>query len=160
MERYVTQDLGWNHFTNLIGLRADEPRRVAKIAQSGRAAFDREAPLAQAGIDIKTVSTFWNGNDFDLHLANVNGKAMKGNCDLCFLKGAWQILSLIRETPTMAIWWMRQEARIHSAGQINGNAGLFRSDRPSYASMYRMATQHGELFPFDDEPLQDCMCTD
>jgi hypothetical protein len=46
---------------------------------------------------------------------------------------------------------MEQEAKI---------GATFRSDRPSYVKMHRMATQHGELFAFDDEALQDCACTD
>lgn len=160
MERYVTTDLGWDFFTNVVGIRADEPRRVAKISNSGRAAFERVAPLATAGVSAGHVGDFWNRQPFDLRLPNMNGKTMHGNCDLCFLKSADQVLSLIRENPKRAIWWMEQESRIHSAGQIKGDAGRFRSDRPSYAEMHRMATKHGELFAFDDEPLQDCMCTE
>lgn len=160
IERHATKDLGWEHFTNVVGIRADEPRRLAKIANSGRAAFDREAPLGRAGIAVADVGTFWRNQDFDLRLPNMNGKTMHGNCDLCFLKGADQVLSLIREQPKRATWWMAQESRIHSAGQIKGDAGKFRSDRPSYAEMHRMATSHGDLFEYGDEPLQDCMCVD
>lgn len=36
---------------------------------------------------------------------------------------------------------------------------LSRTDRPSYAAMYKMATEQGEMFDYD-EPLQDCACTD
>jgi 3'-phosphoadenosine 5'-phosphosulfate sulfotransferase (PAPS reductase)/FAD synthetase len=160
IERYVTTDLGWEHFTNVVGIRADEPRRLAKIGNSGRAAFDRIAPLGPAGVTALDVSRFWEQQPFDLGLPNRGGKTMHGNCDLCFLKGADQVLSLIREQPNRAIWWMEQENRIHSRGQIKGDAGKFRSDRPSYAEMHRMATQHGELFEYGDEALQDCMCVD
>jgi len=61
------------------------------------------------------------------------------------------LLSLVRESPNRATWWMEQENKIGAA---------FRKDRPSYKQMHAMATKHGELFAFDDEPLQDCMCTD
>ena len=85
---------------------------------------------------------------------------MHGNCDLCFLKGAKQIQSLINERPARAIWWMEQESRIHSKGQIKGDAGRFRSDRPSYKAMYEAALNQVEMFKFDDEALEDCACTD
>lgn len=160
MERYVTTDLGWEHFTNVVGLRADEPRRVAKLGQSGRAAFDRIAPLATVGATASDVFHFWERQSFDLNLPNFNGKTLHGNCDLCFLKGPNQIMSLIREKPQRAVWWMQQEARIHSHGQIDGDAGLFRNDRPSYKRMYEIATTQGEMFAFDDEALEDCSCTD
>jgi 3'-phosphoadenosine 5'-phosphosulfate sulfotransferase (PAPS reductase)/FAD synthetase len=160
MCRAVTQAIGWEHFTNCVGLRADEQRRVAKLNDSNRKEFDRVAPLATAGVIVSDVGKFWKENEFDLRLPNMNGKTMHGNCDLCFLKGGKQIQSLINENPSRAIWWAEQESRIHSAGQIKGDAGRFRSDRPSYRSMYENAINQGQMFSFDDEPLQDCACTD
>ena len=56
--------------------------------------------------------------------------------------------------------WMAQEDRIHSAGQIKGDTGKFRSDRPSYKQMYEMAINQVEMFPYDQEPIEDCACTD
>lgn len=160
MERYVTNELGWDYFTNVVGIRADEPRRLAKIGASNRAAFDRVAPLGAAGVAVAEVGQFWARQPFDLRLPNMNGKTMHGNCDLCFLKGANQVLSLIREKPERAIWWMAQEARIKSVGQIKGDAGKFRSDRPSYKEMHKMATNQSEMFAYDQEAIADCACTD
>lgn len=156
IKRYC-QALGWTHFTMLLGLRADEQRRVAKLAVPVKEVFDRAAPLAESGIVVSDIGNFWTAQPFDLRLPNMNGKTMHGNCDLCFLKGANQILALVRENPERAKWWVSMEA-LALASKPSG--AVFRSDRPSYASMHRMATQHGELFPFGDEPLQDCMCTD
>lgn len=159
MVRIATGVLRWDYFTNVVGLRADEPRRIAKINASARKEFDRIAPLATAGIAVAEVGAFWAAHPFDLRLPNMNGKTMHGNCDLCFLKGAGQVLSLIREQPTRATWWIQQESRIHSIGQIKNDAGLFRSDRPSYKAMHDMAVAHGEMFDYD-EALEDCACTD
>jgi len=148
--RFCTQELKikaikaampYEEFTTVVGIRADEPRRVAKLGG------DRYSPLAVAGVTEEAVEAFWKANDFDLKLPY----RTHSNCDLCFLKGVGQIMSLIREKPSRALWWVEQEKLIGAS---------FRSDRPSYTSMHRMATQHGELFAFDDEPLQDCMCTD
>lgn len=160
ISRYVTQHLGWPFFTNVVGIRADEPKRVVKLDDGKRAEFGRYAPLALAGITAADVGEFWSHQDFDLGLPNIGGKTTHGNCDLCFLKGEKQIISLIREQPDRALWWMEQEKRIHSHGQISGDADRFRSDRPSYADMHRFATTQGEMFEFDDNELQDCACTD
>lgn len=161
MERVAKES--FPEFMMAVGLRADEPRRIAKLRanpSNGRAGVERFAPLADAGVTVSDVGAFWRASPFDLRLPSTNGKTMHGNCDLCYLKGADQLLSLIRENPKRAVWWMEQEARIRSDGQIKGDAGKFRSDRPSYAQMHAMATKHGELFKFDDQPLEDCMCVD
>lgn len=159
----VVREWGWEDWISCLGIRADEPRRVAKLAARSGAETPDEiaiAPLAQAGVAVADVGQFWKEQPFDLRLPNMNGRTMHGNCDLCFLKGANQVLALVRENPKRAVWWMEQEAKIQSAGEFKGDGARFRSDRPSYAQMHKMALNHGEMFPFDEEPLQDCMCVD
>lgn len=159
MHNYL-RSLGWSEWTSCIGIRADEQRRVAKLSTPSEGDFEtRIAPLAMAGVSAKDVGKFWHSQSFDLRLPNMNGKTMHGNCDLCFLKGADQVLSLIREKPERAIWWMRMEA-LALALASKPDGARFRKDRPSYAEMHRIATQHGELFEYGDEPIQDCMCVD
>jgi 3'-phosphoadenosine 5'-phosphosulfate sulfotransferase (PAPS reductase)/FAD synthetase len=157
--RYM-RSAGMPEYQCAVGLRADEQRRVAKVRadpSGGSGGVDRVVPLADSGISVADISEFWMRNSFDLRLPNHNGKTAHGNCDLCFLKGGAQILSLIRESPSRATWWIKMEKSITNASVVNG--GMFRSDRPGYAEMHRMATHHGELFDFDDA-LQDCACTD
>lgn len=164
MHWYIRETLGWNEWDTCIGIRADEERRLAKMRARGRSSegsFETmRAPLGDAGITVQHVGEFWESNHFDLLLPNFNGRTLHGNCDLCFLKGGDQVLSLIRENPQRATWWMQQESRIASAGKFRGDGARFRSDRPSYAEMHRMATTHGELFPFGDSAIEDCACTD
>jgi 3'-phosphoadenosine 5'-phosphosulfate sulfotransferase (PAPS reductase)/FAD synthetase len=145
MDAYC-RSLGWDDWMTAVGMRADEPRRVAKLADQPT----KFAPLAQAGVTRADVLAFWSDHDFDLALPTHGGVTPLGNCDLCFLKGAGSLLSIVRREPQRATWWVAQEKKV---------GGTFRSDRPSYAAMQNMATQHGELFGFD-EPLQDCACTD
>lgn len=66
---------------SMIGMRADEQRRAAKIEDKSR------IPLVAAGITKEDVGDFWRAQSFDLGLPNNNGVTMNGNCDLCFLKG-------------------------------------------------------------------------
>ncbi len=153
MSRYLNS-IGWTEWDSVIGFRADEPKRVAKLRgnpSGGTKGVERIAPLADAGISVDDITSFWATQPFDLRLPNINGRTMHGNCDLCFLKGADQVLSLIREAPERAVWWVEQERK---------TGGTFRSARPSYAQMLRMATDHGELFDFADEGIDDCACTD
>ena len=148
------RSFGWTAWDVVIGIRADEPRRIAKVRAnpSGRTrGVSREMPLVAAGATRFDVSSFWEQQPFDLRLPGIDGTTKHGNCDLCFLKGANQVLSLIREKPERALWWMAQEDRI---------GARFRNDRASYAEMYRMATEQQEMFPYDAPTIEDCFCTD
>lgn len=154
------KSLGWNEWDNFVGIRADEPRRVAKIRANpsgGKSGPERLMPLAEAGITKNEVGAFWRESDFDLGLSNHNGVTYHGNCDLCFLKGASQILSLIAEKPERAIWWAAQENSISNSHIKNG--GLFRSDRPSYAEMAKFAAEQRDMFDKNEEAIA-CFCGD
>lgn len=156
MKYYAKQALGFSGWDVVIGFRADEQRRVAKLSIDQKEGYTRSAPMARAGVSVADVSDFWRRQTFDLDLPNHNGVAPHGNCDLCFLKGAARIFSLICETPSKAIWWIKQEETpIAEKAECN----LFRSDRPSYRAMYEAALASGS-FDFDGDCLTDCACTD
>lgn len=153
MHRYL-KDLSWEHDENSdwIGIRADEPRRAAKVDKS-------RVPLFVAGVTAKDVGEFWKSQSFDLGLPNYNGKTYHGNCDLCFLKGYPQTLSLIQEKPQRAIWWAKMESIIHSSGEFKGDGARFRKDRPGYAEMLKFAENQGDMFQTDEESIA-CFCGD
>ena len=68
--RYL-RGLGWEEWDNFIGMRADEPARVAKVRASpsgGTKGVERHVPLAAAGISVQDVLEFWRNQDFDLGL--------------------------------------------------------------------------------------------
>lgn len=158
--RYLKSALGWSEWDNMIGIRADEPKRIAKIRANpsgGKSGPERIMPLSDAGVSKAVVGSFWKRSAFDLELPNINGTTPNGNCDLCFLKGAGQIVSLIREKPTRPIWWAKMETSISNAKIQNG--GRFRSDRPSYAEMMDFIDKQGD-FGFEDEEGIACFCGD
>jgi 3'-phosphoadenosine 5'-phosphosulfate sulfotransferase (PAPS reductase)/FAD synthetase len=140
---------GWDQF---IGIRADEPGRVAKIRARGVSTEDADEtmvmPLAEAGVTKGDVGAFWKRQPFDLKLPNHNGVTKHGNCVLCFLKPGAQVLSLIQEEPTRAIWWARMEtdAQSHLVEKRNPDGWRFRNDRPSYAQMHAYALAQDDLF--------------
>ena len=160
LERYI-KSIGWSEYENMIGIRADEPRRVAKIRANpsdGRKGVSRFMPLAQVGVQKEDISQFWKSQDFDLGLPNIGGVTYHGNCDLCFLKGASQLMSLIAEKPERAVWWAAQEGTISNAHIKDG--GLFRKDRPSYAQMLKYSEQQDDMFAGVDEETIACFCGD
>jgi len=154
--RFCTQELklkpmrdwmraqGYEHWTNVVGIRADEPRRVARIREAEQTRTDRwdiALPLADAGVTVADVMAFWEAQAFDLGLA-----AHEGNCDLCFLKGSRIRQQIMRDRPDLGIWWIEQERRIGST---------FRRDVPSYAAL----ASQGDLFTATDG-LAECFCHD
>jgi hypothetical protein len=135
---------------SLVGIRADEPRRVVKIKDRTR------MPLVSAGVDAAAVGAFWKAHPFDLELPNIGGRTMHGNCDLCFLKPAAQVFSLIVEKPARAVWWAKMEA-MAMASKPSG--AVFRSDRPGYAQMLKFAGEQGDMFDHEEEAIA-CFCGD
>lgn len=157
MHRYL-KSLGWEEWDTLIGIRADEPRRVAKFRANPRPEYKGEEvhmPLAIQQVGSHDVADFWKASSFDLELPNINGKTMHGNCDLCYLKPSSQLLSLIQEKPERAIWWAAVEKK---AEAFAGSAARFRDDRPSYAEMAKFAEKQQDMFA--DEEGIPCFCGD
>jgi len=148
------KSIGFQHNENMdwIGIRADEPRRAAKVDIS-------RVPLFADGITRHDISHFWNKQNFDLGLPNMNGVTMHGNCDLCFLKPAHQIQSLIQEKPERAIWWIEAEKSVQTSNKSFGDGGRFRKDRPSYQQMYDYAMNQSDMFDKDEESIP-CFCGD
>ena len=148
------KSLGWKHNENMdwVGIRADEMRRASKM--------DRErTPLVAAGVTKQTVGDFWKSQSFDLGLPNMNGVTMHGNCDLCFLKPTHQIISLIREKPERADWWIAMESHATSSNKTYGDGAKFRKDRPSYAALKEFALSHDDMFDKTEEAIS-CFCGD
>jgi len=154
------RSIGWDEWESFIGIRADEPKRVAKFRANPNPKGKYETvfmPLVPSGVTSKQVGNFWKAQDFDLGLPNMNGKTMHGNCDLCMLKPKAQILSLIKEKPERAIWWMNHEAE--AAKRCSGDGKFFAIDRPTYAQMYKYAAEQTDMFDPNEEAIA-CFCGD
>ena len=143
------KDLAEGEDMAIVGIRADEQRRAAKMPPHRK-------PLVNDGVTKETVVSFWATQPFDLELPNVNGVTPHGNCDLCYLKGANLIESLIVERPSRADWWARMEREVPASQQ---SGALWRNDRPSYAQMQVIAREQGQLDLAGDETIP-CFCGD
>jgi 3'-phosphoadenosine 5'-phosphosulfate sulfotransferase (PAPS reductase)/FAD synthetase len=168
MRHFAQSVLGLEHWTSVLGLRADEPLRVARSSVPTRERWENTMPLASAGVTVEDVMRFWAAQPFDLRIPSG-----KGNCDLCFLKGRGNIERTMRERPDLARWWIDREAEDANTPSLVGLVACaacagngerdedpcedcdgsgyvkrsfhgrpddrrFRHDRPSYASMLRM----------------------
>lgn len=129
----------------MVGVRADEEHRISKMRSRGLM-----IPLVDAGIRKQDVTNFWSKQSFDLELSINNGITDLGNCDLCFLKGAHQTISIIQQQPERAIWWAKQEKLI---------GATFRKDRPSYSDMLSFTKKQQDMFIEKDESIA-CFCGD
>jgi len=138
---------GITDFTTVLGLRADEERRVAKLRNDPER--DIAMPLADCGITRQDVVSWWNAQPFDVQLPNDDPAF--GNCDLCFLKGMARVERVIRAEPDRASWWAAQETAVNAR---------FRKDRPTYAQILTQITVQGELFQNLDDTTIPCDCTE
>ena len=124
LSRYL-RSLGWDRWTNAVGIRADEPDRLGRASPKER--YVVWHPLADAGVSRYDVSAFWARQPFDLRLPNVNGRTQLGNCDGCFLKSEAARAALVRDHPDRAAWWQRMEELAQSISSRPADA-RFRED--------------------------------
>ena len=151
MRRYL-EEIGMElPVTTFIGLRGDEPRRAAKLHNKVSDGQDIYCPMYVDGKTKEDVSNFWKAQPFDLELPNNNGVTDWGNCDVCFLKGKSKRLSIIRERPELADWWIAVEKEHGDFFDRNGTA---------YESMKIIATDQPSLFDFGDDETIPCFCGD
>tara|TARA_R100000734_G_C3311786_1_gene102701 strand:- start:741 stop:1592 length:852 start_codon:yes stop_codon:yes gene_type:complete len=105
INKYV-KNLGYKKVITAMGIRYDERHRKSNTAKQQNIIY----PLCD---DIKVDSSFirywWDKQCFDLDL-----KDYEGNCDLCFKKSLRKRLTLIKENPSIAKWWLDMENKYSS----------------------------------------------
>ena len=161
---FMRDVMGYEEWVNVVGLRHDEPRRVARqkaMNEAGKERFQTVLPLDAAKVNRRDVSAFWKRQPFDLGLPDNNGKTPLGNCDLCFMKGAVTIKGIMRLFPDRAKWWIDQERNAPALGTLTKpEMALFRADRPSYRQMLDFVRRQRD---FEGGAADDCLpcdCTD
>lgn len=154
--RFCTQELkirpmreymkaaGYDHWTNYVGIRADEPRRVARLRAPTRGRFDVTMPLADIGVTLADVDAFWAKQPFDLAL-----QPHEGNCDLCFLKRLDSRVAIAKARPDLAAWWHRIEAERGATFRKEGSLVQLVAHHDKKQAI---ADQQGDLFT--------CFCGD
>ena len=169
IESYARHRLGLKRWHSVIGLRADEQRRVLRMRAmncGSRTGAHAVLPLADAGVREADVLDWWKHQPFDLGIPSY-----AGNCTLCMLKGRAKLIHLIREDPALADWWIEQEAKVANRTGPDGRAcesmKRFRLGE-TYAELKAAALAHRDLFDEDaassgesaESDSFDCHCTD
>lgn len=119
--------LGWTEWTNAIGIRADEQRRIRAENDKEKDRWYTWQPLNHANVTRHMVVEWWRKQPFDLGLAAVNGNSALGNCDGCFLKSEATLAMLARDYPERHKWWQEMEA-LASSLTSNPNGARFRKE--------------------------------
>lgn len=134
--------LGYENWTVVLGLRADEPDRVARQRKPPPERWEHAMPLADAGVTEADVMAFWATQPFDLKL-----EQHEGNCDLCFLKSTAKRAAIVEKRPDLLSWWIRAEAR---------SGDVFNRNSPPYVKL--AVLPDAPSCTADDGG--DCFCTD
>lgn len=171
MKNFMWRGQGFEEWTHNVGLRADEPGRVAKLkagAYQKSQRWECDWPMFHARHVVDDVMRFWGferrpdakpedpdpwekvgePQGFDLGL-----KHYQGNCDLCFLKSTDKKLRTIHEEPTRAEWWAAREREIPE----DATSRTFVPGKP----MTHFIEAAKNWKPGGDEDKgTDCFCTD
>lgn len=108
------------HFDVYLGLRYDEPERVARKRAQNSKGKESEVcfmPLYEMRITTKERDEFWANQSFDLQI-----NSLSDNCDLCFLKGKYDLVWAIREKPESVEWWIEMEQIARKSAKRKRNA--------------------------------------
>lgn len=169
MKHFVRTELGWDKWSNIVGLRHDEGHRILKRLHAnatGKERWTSVMPLGDARITVRDVKRFWLGPDmrfpavgdlpqgFDLGLRDY-----EGNCDNCFLKSYAKLQRLIGDDPGSADWWIAQEATITMDSPKATKAGRRFVTEYSFSDLKRTAQAQPLLIDddlLDDDPSGDC----
>lgn len=148
--------IDWNDAITVVGIRADEEHRKSIHAERERVIY----PLCDdIRVDSKFIRNWWDSQPFDLEL-----KDYEGNCDLCFKKSLKKRLTIIKENPTVAIWWKLMETdyadetvpRFDLRTNLSIEELIEMAKRPfeTAKDKHHLSKQHLELFEFET----DCFC--
>ena len=136
---------------NIVGMRADEPRRVAKMARRNDEGGEWNlTPLATAGATKADVLAFWAAQPFGLNLL-----PWQGNCDLCFLKGEKIRVRILRDEPRVGDWWAAREVQIGATFDKKATIPQL-----GFLSRLPMLPGMDDEITDDDSAAIPCMCSD
>ena len=142
---------GYEHWTSALGLRRDEPRRVARHSATdhGEPRVDSVYPLHAAGVTKPDVEAFWRAQPFDLGLP-----WWLSNCRGCINKSSAILERTERDVPGSLSWWEGRE-RQRGARFVRGRTYLRlieRARRPMLPGAFDEPDPEGAALP--------CACTD
>ena len=156
IDAYLRDNYKGFDIIKVIGIRADEAHRKSIKVDIEKVIY----PLCdEIKIDSKFIRNWWANQTFDLGL-----KDYEGNCDLCFKKSLKKRLTIIKENPDSAKWWLEMEQKYSSEEiprfDLRTNKSIeqliLMAKRPfaKAQDLHELSQQQCELFDFET----DCFC--
>jgi 3'-phosphoadenosine 5'-phosphosulfate sulfotransferase (PAPS reductase)/FAD synthetase len=156
IDAYLRDNYKDYELIRVIGIRADEAHRKSIHAEAENIIY----PLCdEIPFNEKMVRLFWEKQSFDLGL-----KDYQGNCDLCFKKSLKKRLTIIKENPEKAKWWLEMEQKYSSEEiprfDLRTNKSIEElvemAKRPftKAQDLHELSQQQCDLFEFET----DCFC--
>lgn len=139
-----------------MGIRWDERHRESNNAEKENIIYPLIYDLK---VDSKFIRDWWDRQSFDLQL-----KDYEGNCDLCFKKSLKKRLTIIKERPETAEWWLNMENNFSSEAiprfDLRTNVSIEQllkmAEQPftKAQDLHELDKQQCDLFNFET----DCFC--
>lgn len=159
MNKFV-KSLGYREVITAMGIRHDERHRMSNTAKEQGFIY----PLVDdIKVDSKFIRTWWDSQSFDLQL-----KDYEGNCDLCFKKSLRKKLTLIKENPKIANWWIRMEEKYGTEEYPRFNLkhkftieGLVEKSKSPFRTVqdqHELSKKQESLFDLEMDIETDCFC--
>ena len=153
--KYV-KSLGYKEVYTAMGIRYDERHRESNTAKENNIIY----PLIyDIRVDNKFIIDWLDRQSFDLKL-----KDYEGNCDLCFKKSLKKRLTIIKERPEVADWWLNMESNYSSdivpRFDLRTNVSIEKlvemAEKPFTKAhdLHELSKQQCDLFDFET----DCFC--
>jgi len=159
IRKYINS-LGYTNHITAMGIRKDEEHRRSNTYKENNIIY----PLIDdIQVDNSFIRNWWNKQSFDLKL-----KDYQGNCDLCFKKSVRKRLTLIKENPKIADWWLEMEQK-YSDDKIprfdlrtnKSIADLIEIAQQPFKTIhdrFELEQMQGSLFDIDLDYETDCYC--
>ena len=118
--RSYLASIGWQDCFRAVGIRADEPKRVRKDADSERIIYPLVTMFPSDKADVKT---WWEFQLFQLGL-----KDYEGNCAACWKKSTTKLVRIAQENPKAFDFFARME-EMHGTYADGKRRTFFRENR-------------------------------
>lgn len=150
------KSLGYKEVYTAMGIRFDERHRESNTALEQKIVYPLIYDLK---VDVNFIRNWWDKQTFDLDL-----KDYEGNCDLCFKKSLKKRLTIIKENPKAADWWLKMEENynceaiprfdLRTNKSISQLVEMAKQPFTKAEDLHELNKQQIDLFDFET----DCFC--
>ena len=159
-KKHLKEKFGYTEVVTAMGIRYDERHRKSNYAEQNNWIY----PLCDdIKVDYQFIRKFWDSQCFDLKL-----KDYQGNCDLCFKKSVRKRLTLIKEEPRIADWWLEMENKYSTEAiprfDLRTNKSvqqlISESKQPfrTIEDVHELNKKQGSFFSEEMDYETDCFC--